>query len=84
MSNSSTDEIKKQILSKLFRGLYIGEKHTAEDTVLRNFKNQRQASKAIKELLKSGLVVPKPTRTGKHVSLNKNRIAEIKKIIGIL
>jgi hypothetical protein len=71
-------------LSKLFRGLYIGEKHTAEDTILRNFKNHREASKAMKDLQKSGLIISKPTASGKHISLNKNRIAEIKKIIGIL
>jgi len=65
----------------MFIGLYVGAKHTAKQTILKHFKNQREADKAYKQLVKDGLIIEHPTSYGMQISLNKNRIAEIKGII---
>jgi hypothetical protein len=58
----------------------INDCHTAPQTVLRNIKSP-YAAKALRELIKEGLVTPHPTSYGKEISLNINRIQEIEELI---
>jgi elongation factor P--beta-lysine ligase len=77
------DEIKRLILEKMFRNRCVGGVHSERATILRTYRNQREASKAMDELIKEGLVIS-ASKTGEaHVTLNKYRIAEIRKAIGL-
>jgi len=77
------EDIKKTILEKMYRNGYIGARHTAEDSLPKGFPSHRrgEVKDAVKELIKEGLLIPKPTSYGLQVSLNKYRIAEIERII---
>lgn len=79
----SREQIKRLILEKMFRNKCIAGVHSERATILRTYRNQREAVKAMDELIKEGLVISS-TKTGEtHVSLNKYKIAEIRKIIGL-
>lgn len=71
------------ILRKMFYYGYIGSKHTSIDNLQKSFpKHQRgDVKKALKGLIKAGLVIPKSTGYGQHCSLNSQRINEIEKLI---
>lgn len=79
----SRDKIKHLILEKMFRNKCIGGVHSPRDTILRTYKNQREASKAMDELIREGLVISSTKTHEEHVSLNKHKIAEIRKVIGL-
>ncbi len=72
---------KKMIVTRMVHNKNWNKSHTAVQTVLKHFKDQRTADKAIKELIKEGLVVPKPTSYGKEISLNIKKIAEIRNLL---
>ena len=76
-------DIKKIILRKLFRHRIIGGKHTAVENLTKGIPKQivGEAKEAVKELIKEGFVIPKPTSYGLQVSLNPERIEEITRII---
>jgi len=77
------EDIKRAILEKLYRHGYIGARHTSADNLPKGFPSHRkgEVKDAVKELIKEGLLIPKPTAYGLEVSLNKHRIADIEKII---
>ncbi|MBS3133561.1 hypothetical protein J4470_05585 [Candidatus Woesearchaeota archaeon] len=76
-------DIKKIILRKLFRHRIIGGKHTAVENLTKGIPKHivGEAKEAVKELIKEGFVIPKPTSYGLQVSLNPERIEEITRII---
>jgi hypothetical protein len=76
-------KIEVDILEKLYRHRFIGEKHTSEDNIPKSLpKHLRgEAKKALKNLIKQGYVTPKITSYGLEVSLNPKRIEEIRQII---
>jgi len=78
-------EIEKKILTKMFYARFIGERHTSEDNIPKGFpKHERgDVRKALKNLKRQGYVTPKITSYGMEVSLAPNRIAEIRRILGI-
>ena len=76
-------DIEKIILRKLYRRRIIGGKHTAVEHLTKGLpKHLAGAAKnAIKELIKEGIILSKPTSYGLQVSLNPEKINEITKII---
>ena len=77
----------KELLKKLYYQHCIGGKYLPENLCLRHIKHLRKEEhrKAIREwekFIKEGLVLIKPKPGERHVSLNPQRISEIKKIIG--
>lgn len=72
------------ILRKLYRRRVIGGKHTAVEHLTKGLpKHLAGAAKnAVKELIKEGFILQKPTSYGLQVGLNPEKIDEITKIIG--
>lgn len=73
----SDDEIKAAILFKLHKRGNWGGSHTAFDNLKKGFKDTdlgkhgaKRTDKLAKELIRQGLIIPKPTHYGLQVSLN--------------
>ena len=75
--------LKKIILRKLFRRHIIGGKHTAVEHLTKGLPKHAigDAKEAVKDLIKEGLILQKPTSYGLQVSLNPEKIDQISKII---
>lgn len=71
--------LERFILKKLWHRRIIGEKHTDIVNLAKGLpKHLRgEAKHAIARLLREGLLLPKPTSYGFHVSLHPERLAEI-------
>ncbi len=76
-------EFKAIILRKLYRRRIIGGKHTAIENLTKGLPKHAigDAKKAVRELIKGGLILPKPTSYGHQVSINPEKIAEFESII---
>ena len=83
MKQDMTLVLKAQMLKKLRRRDIWGGCHTAFDELPKSLpKHLRgQARKVAEELISEGLLIPKQTGYGLHVSLNPQRKADIDKII---
>ena len=70
------------IIRKMYRLRTIGGKHTAVENLTKSIPKHLvgDAKKAVKDLLKDGLIIQKQTSYGLHVSLNPEKIDEIMKI----
>ena len=73
----SDEEIKATILFKLHKRGNWGGSHTAFGNVKKGFKDTelgkhgaKHVDKMAKELIRQGLIIPKPTHYGLQVSLN--------------
>jgi len=79
----SYTEVEKAVLEKLFNHRYIGERHTSIDNVPKGFPKHeyKRVRKAVKKLIKEGLIIVKPTSYGIQVSLNPAKIDKIREII---
>lgn len=77
------DTIQKSILEKMLNYSMIGGKHTSVENLKKGFpKHLRgEVEKAIRNLIKAGFILSKPTGYGLQVSLNPHMIDEIKRII---
>ena len=77
--------IKRFILRKLVRKRMWLHKHTSINNLPKglpdNLRSSGNVKKAIKELLKENLLLPKPTNYGLEISLNIRKKAEIENII---
>ena len=77
-------QIKALILFKLHKRGNWGASHTAFDNIKKGF-NERDlgkhgtkiVDKAAKEMIKSGMIVPKPTSYGIQISLNPRQADSI-------
>lgn len=76
-------DLKKIILRKLYRHRIIGGKHTAIEHLTSGLPKHIAgfAKDAVKELIKEGYILAKPTSYGLQVSLNPEKIDEISKVI---
>lgn len=76
-------DFRKHILRKLFRHRAIGGRHTAFEHVMSGVPGHEAgaAKKAANELIVEGLIIPKPTSYGLQISLNPERLDEIRAII---
>ncbi len=73
----SDEQIKATILFKLYKRGNWGGSHTALDNMKKGWKTQdlgkhslARVEKLTKQLIREGLIVPKPTGYGLQVSLN--------------
>jgi hypothetical protein len=73
----SDDQIKATILLKLYKRGNWGGSHTAFENLKKGFKDDelgkgglKRVEKMAKELIRAGLIIPKPTSYGLQVSLN--------------
>ena len=73
----SDDQIKATILFKLYKRGNWGGSHTAFENLRKGFKDSelgkggfKRVEKMAKELVRAGLIIPKPTSYGLQVSLN--------------
>jgi hypothetical protein len=75
--------ILRQLLRKLVAKGKIGASHTHEDNVYRGVPDHEKgiAKAAIDLLYREGLLLPKPTTTDTHVSLNPERTGEVYAIL---
>jgi len=75
--------LKAQILKKLRRRDNWGGSHTAFDDLPKSIpKHLRgKAKEAAEELISEGLLIPKQTGYGLHVSLNPQKKTDIDKLI---
>lgn len=83
MDFNENDKIKATILYNLRRKKVLGGKHTPFDTLKKGFPSHlgKDLGKIIKQLIKEGWILTKPTGTGLHVFLNKKRLKEIEEFI---
>jgi hypothetical protein len=83
MDFSEEDKIKATLLYHLRRKRMIGGAHTHYDTLKRGLPKHlgKEVEKSAKELIKSGLIITKPTSYGLQVSLNKEKLAIIDQLI---
>jgi hypothetical protein len=81
------EEIQSAILHQLFRKQKWMANHMAYDKVKKwvvaglKGKNGKETDKNMKQLIKEGLVIPKPTSYGLEISLNIESREEIMKRI---
>jgi len=73
----SDDQIKATILLKLYKRGNWGASHTAFENLKKGFKDSelgkgslKRVEKMARELVRAGLIIPKPTGYGLQVSLN--------------
>lgn len=76
----SDDQIKATILFKLHKRGNWGGSHTAFESLKKGFKDNelgkgglKRVEKMAKELMRAGLIIPKPTSYGLQVSLNSRQ-----------
>jgi hypothetical protein len=80
----SDDQIRATILFKLYKRGNWGDSHTAFENLKKGFKESelgkgslKRVEKLAKELMRSGLIIQKPTSYGLQVSLNPRQNATI-------
>jgi hypothetical protein len=80
----SDDQIRATILFKLYKRGNWGGSHTAFENLKKGFKESelgkgslKRVEKLAKELMRSGLIIQKPTSYGLQVSLNPRQNATI-------
>ncbi|MBW2991119.1 hypothetical protein KY348_05455 [Candidatus Woesearchaeota archaeon] len=76
-------QLEKDLLRKLLHRKFIGAKHTSIDNLPKSFPKhiRGEVKKAIKDLIKKGYLLIKPTSYGLEVSVNPGKLEEIKEII---
>lgn len=78
------EQLKGFIVKKLFHHGYIGGKHTDIENLKKGLPGHLKGDikEAAKELIKAGILIPKPTSYGLHISLNPHKKEEINKYLG--
>ena len=73
----------RELLRRLLKKGKIGASHTHEDNVYKSVADHEKGivKETMELLYREGLLLPKPTATDPHVSLNPERLAEIHAII---
>ncbi len=79
----SSLEVERWILKKMVRHNWWGGKHTAFDEIPKGAPKEhwKAIRKELKQLIRAGLVIPKKTGYGLHISLNVKKKVEIERII---
>lgn len=77
------EQLKGFIVKKLFHHGYIGGRHTDIENLKKGLAGhvKGDAKEAAQELIKEGILIPKPTSYGLHVSLNPRKREEIDKYL---
>ena len=76
-------DIRVTILEKMINHRFIGGKHTSIDNIPKGFPRNmiKEVKKEVKNLIKEGLIIAKPTSYGLEVSINPQKLREIEEII---
>ena len=76
-----SNEVKGFVVKKLFHHGYIGGRHTDIENLKKGLPGHFKGDikRAVKELIKEGILIPKMTSYGFHVSLNPRKRSEIEK-----
>ncbi|MEK6843050.1 MAG: hypothetical protein AABY04_01045 [Candidatus Micrarchaeota archaeon] len=84
MNFDTQNELEFRILHVLARKRKWGHSHTSIDNVQKAVPPHlgKQSRDALDSLIKSGLILCKPTSYGKEISLNPEKAKEIKEKIG--
>ncbi|OGM02298.1 hypothetical protein A3K72_03930 [Candidatus Woesearchaeota archaeon RBG_13_36_6] len=71
------------VLRKLFRHRYIGAKHTDINNIVKGLPShlRGRCKKIVQHLIRTEFLLTKPTMYGLHISLNPEKLEEIKEII---
>ncbi len=77
------EQLKGFIVKKLFHHGYIGGRHTDIENLKKGLAGhvKGDVKEAAKELINEGILVPKPTSYGLHVSLNPRKREEIERYL---
>lgn len=77
------EQLKRFIVKKLFHHGYIGAQHTDIENLKKGLPSHSKgdAKEAAKELIKEGILIPKQTSYGLHVSLNPRMKEKIQKYL---
>jgi len=80
---STQEELKKTVLRRMLADRIIGARHTAIENLSKGIPKhlKGQVKDIVKELIREGFVILKPTGYGQQVSLNPNLLAEIDRIV---
>jgi len=75
--------LEAEILRKLARYKYWGDKHTPIDNVSKSFKLHlsKEVTRVTKSFIKEGYIIQKQTSYGLQISLNPRKSVEIKQRI---
>ena len=73
------EQLKGFIVKKLFHHGYVGGRHTAIENLQKGLPSHVKGDikEAAKALIQEGILIPKPTAYGLHVSLNSRKRADI-------
>jgi hypothetical protein len=85
VSNNEYNAVRLKILRKLLMHGVVGAKHTSPDNLQKGLPGHLLgvAKEVAKDLIKEGILLSHPTSYGTQVSLNPDRLAEIKSALGI-
>jgi hypothetical protein len=77
------EQLKGFIVKKLFHHGYIGGRHTDIENLKKGLPGhvKGDAKEAASELIKAGILIPKQTSYGLHVSLDPKKREEIEKYL---
>lgn len=77
------EQTKRFIVKKLFQHGYVGGRHTDIENLKKGLPGhfKGDVKKAVKELIKEELLIPKSASYGLHVSLNPHQRKEIEKYL---
>ncbi len=78
-------EIRVEVLRKMLRHRWIGGKHTSLDNLPKGFPQhvRSDVSRVVKDLIRDGFIILKPTSYGQEVSLAPSKVFEAKKLTGM-
>lgn len=83
LADMEKEQIKGNIVKKLFRHGYVGGKHTDVENLKKGLPGHfgGQIKEAIHELVKEEILILKPTSYGLHTSLNPRKREEIQRYL---
>lgn len=80
----SISNIQREVIYKMYRRKILGGVHKSKEDISRLFRKdlRGKAKAALDRLVRSSLVVTKPTSYGMRYSLNRDRLKDIERIVG--
>lgn len=80
---SKLGEIERDIIHKMFKRKIIGGVHKSQEDIARWFRIDLRGSvkEALEALVRSSLVLKKPSSYGERFSLNRDKLPEIERTL---
>ena len=77
------NERQMAVLEKLIYLKCIGGRHTSKDNVIKGFPKHERGNikKELRNLIKKGYILQKPTFCGMEVSINPKMLSEIRRLL---